>query len=103
MTKNNSHALSALAAAALLSGCMGPAYHRPDVETPAAFKEMPKDLPQASSTTWRPASPNDAAPRGSWWALFGDPRLDELEGRVLVSNQSLKQSQAQFREALEIV
>jgi NodT family efflux transporter outer membrane factor (OMF) lipoprotein len=103
MTTHDSRPFVALAAAALLSGCLGPAYHRPDVETPAGFKEMPKDAPAASTTTWRPASPNDAVPRGSWWALFGDPRLDELEGKVLVSNQSLKQAQAQFRESMEIV
>ena len=86
-------------AALVLSGCLGPAYHRPDVETPAAFKE----LPSVSSDTWRPAAPSDASPRGSWWTLFGDPRLDELEARVIASNQSLKQAEAQFRAAVEIV
>ena len=87
------------AAACLLSGCLGPAYRRPGVETPAAFKE----LPSVSSGTWRPAAPSAAAPRGAWWTLFGDPRLDDLEGRAAASNQSLKQAEAQFREAVEIV
>lgn len=86
-------------AAFLLSGCLGPAYHRPDVEAPEAFKE----LPAASSDTWRPAAPSDAAPRGPWWSLFGDPRLDDLERRAAESNQSLKQADAQFREAVEVV
>jgi NodT family efflux transporter outer membrane factor (OMF) lipoprotein len=86
-------------AAFLLSGCLGPAYHRPDADAPAAFKEMSG----ASSDTWRPAAPGDAAPRGAWWSLFGDPRLDDLEARAAASNQSLKAAQAQFREAVEIV
>ena len=85
--------------ALLFSGCLGPAYHRPEAETPAAFKEMPF----ASSDTWRPAAPSDAAPRGSWWTLFGDPRLDGLEGQAAESNQSLKQAAAQFRAAVDIV
>ncbi|HEX4046685.1 MAG TPA: efflux transporter outer membrane subunit [Elusimicrobiota bacterium] len=83
----------------LLSGCLGPAYHRPDVPAAEAFKE----LPAASSDTWHPASPNETAPRGAWWTLFGDPRLDELESRAAASNQSLRQAQAQYREAIEVV
>ena len=86
-------------AAFLLSGCLGPAYHRPDVATPEAFKEMPS----VSSETWHPAAPDDAAPRGPWWTLFGDPRLDDLERRAAASNQSLKQAQAQYLQAAEVV
>ena len=87
------------AAALLLSGCLGPAYHRPDVAAPQAFKEMP----DVSSGTWHPAAPSDAAPKGPWWTLFGDPRLDDLERRVAVSNQSLKQARAQYLQAVEVV
>ncbi|HXS99045.1 MAG TPA: efflux transporter outer membrane subunit [Elusimicrobiota bacterium] len=85
--------------AVLLSGCLGPAYHRPSVETPEAYKEMPA----VSSDTWRPAAPGDAEPKGPWWTLFGDPRLDDLESRVVASNQSLKQAQASYRAATELV
>ncbi len=87
------------AAAFTLSGCLGPAYHRPGVEAPQTFKEMP----EVSSDTWHPASPSDAAPKGSWWTLFGDPRLDELERRAAEANQSLKQARAQYLQAVEIV
>ena len=90
---------AAIAAALLLSGCLGPAYRRPDVDAPDAFKEMPS----ASTTTWRPAAPSDAAPKGDWWALFGDARLNALEDGVAASNQTLKQAKAQFLEAVEIV
>ena len=60
--------------AILLSACLGPAYRRPDVATPDAFKE----LPAVSSETWHPVAPSDAAPKGPWWTMFGDPRLDDL-------------------------
>ena len=89
----------AAAAAGLLSGCLGPAYRRPAVDAPAAFKEAAS----VSSSTWRAAAPNDAAPKGPWWSLFGDPRLDDLERRVVSSNFTLKQAEGQYRAALELV
>jgi NodT family efflux transporter outer membrane factor (OMF) lipoprotein len=92
--------LAAGAATALLSsGCLGPAYHRPAVETPSEFKGMSA----ASTDTWRPAAPSDALPRGSWWTLFGDPRLDDLERRAADANQSLKQARAQYLQSMELV
>jgi NodT family efflux transporter outer membrane factor (OMF) lipoprotein len=87
------------AASLLLSGCLGPAYRRPDAPAADAFKEMPS----VSSDTWHAAAPSDAAPKGDWWSLFSDPRLDDLERQVAVSNQSLKQAEAQYRAAAEIV
>jgi NodT family efflux transporter outer membrane factor (OMF) lipoprotein len=92
-------AASGAAAVLLLSGCLGPAYHRPDVTTSPAFKEMP----DVSSGTWTPASPSDAAPKGSWWTLFADPRLDDLERRVSISNESLKQARFQYLQSVEVV
>jgi NodT family efflux transporter outer membrane factor (OMF) lipoprotein len=92
-------AAAGAAAGLFLSGCMGPAYHRPAVEATDAYKEMPS----VSSDTWHPAAPADVAPRGPWWTLFGDPRLDELERRAAASNQSLKQAQAQYLQAAEVV
>ena len=82
-----------LAVAVALSACaVGPSYHKPSVETPSAFKEAPPE-------GWKTAQPRDAALRGKWWELFGDPALDELEERVSVSNQTLAQAEAQFRGA----
>ncbi len=48
-------------------GCVvGPKYKPPVTQAPAAYKEaMPQQAPDGS--TWRPAKPNDAALRGSWW------------------------------------
>ncbi|MFN3397459.1 MAG: hypothetical protein ACK4ZS_02875 [Sulfurimicrobium sp.] len=42
-----------------LAGCaVGPDYRRPQVETPAAYKE---------AQGWKMAEPRDQAPRGDWW------------------------------------
>ncbi len=92
-------AVAATAAALLLSGCLGPAYRRPEVATGDSFKE----LPAASSDTWKPASPADALPREGWWTVFGDARLNGLEARVLSGNQTLAQAKAQYGQALELV
>jgi len=83
---------AALAAAALLAlaGCASRRYHRPDAPTPAAYKE---------AAAWETAAPGDALPRGNWWELFGDARLNGLEERVQVSNQDLKRAEAQYQQA----
>ena len=74
-----------------VSGCsVGPDYKRPDVETPAAYKE---------AGNWKPAEPRDAAARGKWWAMFGDAQLDGLMAQVDVSNQSIAAAEAQLRQA----
>ena len=77
----------------LLTGCMvGPDYKQPDAAgVTAAFKEAPPG--------WTVAQPQDAAPKGTWWAVYNDPVLDRLERRVAVSNQNVAQFAAQYREA----
>jgi NodT family efflux transporter outer membrane factor (OMF) lipoprotein len=80
-----------LSALAVLPGCMmGPDYARPSAPAPAAYKE---------AAGWKPAQPQDAAPRGKWWEAFGDAKLDELEAQVEVSNQNIKVAEANVRQA----
>ena len=75
----------------VLGGCaVGPNYARPAVTTPVAYKE---------AGGWKQAEPSDAISRPDWWKAFGDPVLDDLEARVLVSNQTLAQSEAAYRQA----
>ena len=75
----------------LLTSCaIGPDYKRPDAQTPAAYKEM---------ADWKPATPKDELSRGKWWSVFGDKELDALIEQVSVSNQSLKASEARYRQA----
>ncbi len=92
---SNSHSDSKVALsllfAATLHGCMvGPDYVRPAAPVSPAFKE---------STGWKVAQPSDDAPRGNWWADFGDPDLDALEAQVDISNQTIQAAEARVREA----
>ncbi|HEX9138500.1 MAG TPA: efflux transporter outer membrane subunit [Steroidobacteraceae bacterium] len=80
---------------ATLAGCaVGPNYHRPASAVPAAFKE---------DQNWKPANPGEIPSNLVWWSIYSDPRLDELEQRVEVSNQTLKAAEATYRAAEEAV
>ena len=75
----------------MLSGCMvGPDYHKPEVTTPAAYKE---------SKDWKTAEPKDDAPRGHWWEIYGDADLNALVSQVEISNQNVLASAASYRQA----
>jgi NodT family efflux transporter outer membrane factor (OMF) lipoprotein len=91
--------------AVLAAGCnFAPKYTRPSPAstTPAAWKELtPADF--ASTDGWKQAQPRDDVIRGSWWEMFGDPLLDELERQVDVANQTLAQAVATHREAEAVV
>jgi NodT family efflux transporter outer membrane factor (OMF) lipoprotein len=76
----------------VLSGCLvGPDYHRPAAPVPARYKELPG---------WTAAAPADTAPKGDWWTDFHDPLLDQLEPMVAVSNQTVRQSFANYQQGL---
>lgn len=96
MMKPARHLLALTALAAGLGGCnLAPRYQRPaTVAIPPSFKELPD---------WRTATPSDAVARGAWWELFNDPVLNDLEGKVLVSNQNLAQAKAAFDQARALV
>ena len=91
--------LPVLATAACL---VGPTYHRPSAPMPAAYKEL-AEKQAALGLTWKAAQPNDAAGRGKWWTLLGDPGLDDLEEMVAVSNQTIAMAEAQYRGARALV
>jgi NodT family efflux transporter outer membrane factor (OMF) lipoprotein len=91
--------LTAFAVALCLSACkVGPNYHRPPAPVPEAYKELPKDAP-----VWTPASPQDGANRGPWWSIYSDAELDRLERQVNVSNQNVKQFEAEYRQAVGLL
>jgi NodT family efflux transporter outer membrane factor (OMF) lipoprotein len=86
---------AALAATLFLAACeVGPDYHRPSAPVPAAYKE---------AQGWKPAEPQLAASRGPWWSVYNDTVLDGLEREVDVSNQTLKASEAAYRQAAALV
>ncbi len=56
--------------ACLLAGCtVGPKYHTPPVETPAAYKELTPD-DYKNTDGWKVAQPKDDALRGKWWEIL---------------------------------
>jgi NodT family efflux transporter outer membrane factor (OMF) lipoprotein len=86
----------ALALALVLAGCaVGPAYQRPEIETPVAFKE--------GRGEWVRAVPADTLERGPWWQLFNDTVLDDLASRVEVSNQNVAAAVASYAQARALV
>jgi len=85
-----------LACTTLVAGCdLVPEYLRPTTAVvPATFKEDPG---------WRVAAPADDIARGEWWRLFDDPILDDLQQRVIVSNQTLAAAKAAYDQARALV
>ena len=95
----------ALAAALSLAACMvGPNYQRPPPADPpvAAFKETTGPV-VGGADNFRPAQPRDAIDRGPWWTMYGDPVLDRLAAQVDISNQTLMQAEAAYRQARALV
>jgi NodT family efflux transporter outer membrane factor (OMF) lipoprotein len=85
--------LAALLATVLtLSACsFAPAYKIPESAPPtASYKE---------SGEWKPADPADAQVRGTWWVIFQDSRLDDLQSQVADANQDLKAAYARLLQA----
>jgi NodT family efflux transporter outer membrane factor (OMF) lipoprotein len=96
MSPRHARLVLAAACAAALAGCaVGPDYVRPEVETPAAYKELRVD--------WKPALPGDGIQRGRWWEAFGDPQLNALVAQVEISNQNLRSAEARYRQAQALV
>jgi NodT family efflux transporter outer membrane factor (OMF) lipoprotein len=81
----------------LLSGCMvGPKYVKPTAPMAPSFKETTE---WKEGDGWKIGSPNDTLPRGKWWELYGDAKLNELEEQVDPANETLKIAEANFRQA----
>jgi NodT family efflux transporter outer membrane factor (OMF) lipoprotein len=86
--------IAALSLIALtFAGCaVGPRYARPTVTVPSAYKEGGPNIP--SSTQKLP---------DKWWQMFRDPQLNSLEAQIQVSDQNLKEAEAQFQQARALV
>jgi multidrug efflux system outer membrane protein len=70
-------------AAALLSACtVGPNYHRPVVQTPAAFR--------GSSDSQQRQTQTESFADLPWWQVFHDPQLQELIRTALKQNYDLQ-------------
>ena len=85
-----------LVAALALSGCapVGPNFERPAAIVSPQFKEI---------KGWKIATPRANEPKGEWWSVFRDPELDQLMRVVVVSNQTIKADEANYRQALALI
>ncbi|HMJ97752.1 MAG TPA: RND transporter, partial [Reyranella sp.] len=95
----------ALATALSLSACMvGPNYQRPPPADPPVpeFKETTGPV-VGGADNFRPAQPRDAIDRGPWWTMYGDPVLDRTTAQIDISNQTLMQAEAAYRQARALV
>ncbi|PCM47221.1 MULTISPECIES: efflux transporter outer membrane subunit [Pseudomonas] len=94
-TARGSRLLSLSLCVAMLSACaVGPDYQRPQTAEVAQYKE---------AEGWRQANPSDSLARGAWWELYGDQQLNGLIEKLNSSNQTVAQSEAQFRQAQALV
>lgn len=85
------HTITYVMMLAGLTGCaVGPDYQRPAMTTPVAYRD---------NAGWQPAQPQDSAPRGKWWEIYQDSQLNQLEDQVAISNQTVMQATAQYRQA----
>ena len=85
-----------LIAALAVSGCVpvGPNFERPAAVVSPQFKEI---------KGWKIATPRESEPKGAWWSIFHDPEFDQLMRVVVVSNQTVKADEANYREALALI
>jgi hypothetical protein len=75
----------------LLGGCsLAPPLKTPDIPTAVAYKEI---------GPWTQAQPGDRLPRDSWWMLYDNAELDELQKRLIAGNPTLAAALADYAQA----
>jgi len=75
----------------LLGACsLAPPLKTPVVPAADAYKEI---------GPWTQAQPADRLPRDSWWALYGNAELNDLEKRLIAGNPTLAAALANYAQA----
>ena len=75
----------------LLASCsLAPPLKTPDIPTADAYKEL---------GPWTRAQPADRLPRDSWWMLYENAELNELETRLIAGNPTLAAALANYAQA----
>lgn len=96
------HLVSLLAIATALSACnMAPDFLKPSVTKTEVFKEAPteRELSAKDAGTWKVAEPSAALPRGEWWRVFGDDKLNALVEQAVAGNENVKIYAARVKQA----
>jgi NodT family efflux transporter outer membrane factor (OMF) lipoprotein len=94
----------ALLSLCLLAGCLvGPKYHPPAPQVPAApnYKESPVNFKDQEG--WKVASPSDAKIKGNWWEMYNQPELNTLEDQLNINNQNIQVYFQNFMAARAII
>jgi len=87
-------ALGACVLAMSLAACtVGPDYHAPQTQSPAAWRVDPADA------YWHAAQPSHAPLDPQWWKAFGNTELNDLEQQALAENQTLRIAAAHYAQA----
>jgi multidrug efflux system outer membrane protein len=60
---------------------------------------VPSEYKAVELGAWKEGRPLDNVPRGNWWAVFSDAKLNELESEALGRNQDLKAAVARVDQA----
>jgi multidrug efflux system outer membrane protein len=104
--------ISCLGCLATVTGCsLAPTYERPQVtgaSTP--YKEASgtpssdgsDGQPSINGGTWKTAQPSEGNPRGEWWTIFDDSKLNELEAEAALKNQNLEAAVARIKQSRAI-
>jgi NodT family efflux transporter outer membrane factor (OMF) lipoprotein len=75
----------------LLGACsLAPPLKTPDVPAADAYKEL---------GPWTKAQPADRLPRDSWWTLYDNAELDELQKKLIAGNPTLAAALANYAQA----
>jgi NodT family efflux transporter outer membrane factor (OMF) lipoprotein len=79
-----------------LGGCsLAPVYKVPQTPVAPAYQEHGEAL----GKSWVEAQPADQLPRDGWWKLYADAQLDQLQQRLLTSNNDLAAALAHYQQA----
>jgi NodT family efflux transporter outer membrane factor (OMF) lipoprotein len=87
---------NASASALLLFAAAGCSF-TPTYKTAPSTPPPPEVYKEAGD--WKVAQPNDGETRGTWWTVYEDPQLNDLEGKVSDANQNIKAAFARLQQA----
>src|SRR6202049_5100024 len=71
------------------AGSLAPPLKTPDIPTANAYKEL---------GPWTKAQPADRLPRDSWWTLYDNAELDELQKKLIAGNPTLAAALANYAQ-----
>ncbi len=72
---------------------------RPRRPTPRGNSRRPWPAESGAGEGWKLAAPKDTELRGNWWEMYQDQQLNDLEERVVVSNQTIAAAEANYRSS----